>query len=72
MTVLAGITIRAWNVSVIRHQMPRQSSFMFPRRTITARLRARGVHGACPASREPVGPSAIQGKRGAFWRDAKI
>ena len=60
--VVAVTTILVLHVGVIGHHVPRQSCFMFPRRTITARLRAkrvwdaltlrRGVWGAYSAPRE--------------------
>ena len=65
--VVAVTTILVLHVGVIGHHVSRQSCFMFPRRTITARLRARGVQGALPPGRGVWGGlRPPQGSRGVW------
>ena len=55
--IVAVTTIIVVHVGVIGYHVPRQSCFMFPRRSCNARLRARGVWG---------GVQPPQGSRGVW------
>ena len=66
MNVVAVTTILVLHVGVIGHHVPRQSCFMFPRRTITARLRAKRVWGALTPRREVWGAYSAPREAGRF------
>jgi len=68
--VVAVTTILVLYVGVIGHHVPRQSCLMLPRRTITARLRAKRVWGGLdPQAGGLGGLQRAQGSR-EVWRAA--